>query len=101
MMTFFLVFLGLLVIYILAKFLYKSWWYPISIQSLMKSQGIRGPPYKFPNGNETEIRDMEMKSNTGHIALRHDIFSIMQPHLQSWIKLYGNHDFLSFITNPY
>ncbi|KAM3359238.1 cytochrome [Capsicum galapagoense] len=89
MMTFFLVFLGLLVIYILAKFLYKSWWYPISIQSLMKSQGIRGPPYKFPNGNETEIRDMEMKSNTGHIELRHDIFSVMQPHLQSWIKLYG------------
>ncbi|XP_060215855.1 cytochrome P450 CYP749A22-like [Lycium barbarum] len=86
MIIFFLVFLGLLV---LAKFLYKSWWYPISLQNLMKSQGIRGPSYKFPNGNDTEIRDMEMKSNTGPMELTHEIFPRLQPHFYSWIKLYG------------
>ncbi|CAN4122018.1 unnamed protein product [Withania somnifera] len=55
----------------------------------MKSQGIRGPPSKFPNGNDTEIRDMQMKSNSGPMELRHDIFSRLQPHFHSWIKLYG------------
>ncbi|MCD7445912.1 hypothetical protein HAX54_024612 [Datura stramonium] len=51
-------------------------------------EGIRGPSYKFPNGNDTEIRGM-LESNTGPMELTHDIFSRLQPHFHSWIKLYG------------
>ncbi|XP_060215856.1 cytochrome P450 CYP749A22-like [Lycium barbarum] len=88
MITFFLVFLGLLLIF-LARYLYKSWWYPISLQHMMKSQGIRGSPYKFPNGNDTEIRDIVMKSSTAPMELTHDMFSRLQPQFHLWMKLYG------------
>ncbi|KAL3564903.1 hypothetical protein D5086_032949, partial [Populus alba] len=42
--------LFLSILIILIKFFNKVWWTPIRIQSLMKSQGIRGPSYRFLHG---------------------------------------------------
>ncbi|KAJ8525946.1 hypothetical protein K7X08_001600 [Anisodus acutangulus] len=76
---------------VLARFLYKSWLYPISLQYLMNSQGIKGPPYQFRDGNNREIGEMLMKCNSAPMDISsHDIFPRLQPHFHSWIKLYGS-----------
>ncbi|KAL3578620.1 hypothetical protein D5086_020124 [Populus alba] len=42
--------LFLSIVIILVKFFHKVWWTPIRIQSSMKSQGIKGPSYRFLHG---------------------------------------------------
>ncbi|KAL5854171.1 hypothetical protein ACOSQ4_003973 [Xanthoceras sorbifolium] len=76
----------------LISFIYRMWWRPIRIQSQMRSQGIKGPSYKFIHGNNKEIMDMRqqvMMSSTPMELSHHDIFPRIQPHIYSWIKLYG------------
>ncbi|XP_047981840.1 cytochrome P450 CYP749A22-like [Salvia hispanica] len=82
---------SLFVLIIPSIILYKLCWIPLRLQRLMESQGIRGPPYKFLHGTTKEI--IKMKQQTKDAAtmdISHDIFPIIQPHLYSWIKLYGN-----------
>nr|AAZ39644.1 cytochrome P450 monooxygenase [Petunia x hybrida] len=86
---------------VLARFLYKSWWYPVSLQLLMKSQGIKGPPYKAPNWNYAKgVLDMEVKSTSAPMEISHDIIPRLFPQVYSWINLYGK-NFLHWIdTQP-
>ncbi|MCD7446640.1 hypothetical protein HAX54_012126 [Datura stramonium] len=86
---FFVLLIGTLV---LARFLYKSWLYPISLQYLMNSQGIKGPPYEFRNGNSRATTEIQMKCNIATVPMdiSHDIFPRLQPHFHSWIKIYGS-----------
>lgn len=57
----------------------------------MNSQGIKGPPYKFRDGNNREIGEMVMRCNSAPLDVSsHDIFPRLQPHFQAWIKLYGS-----------
>ncbi|XP_038713596.1 cytochrome P450 CYP749A22-like [Tripterygium wilfordii] len=80
----------LYLVFILIKFLYKVWWTPFRIQSLMASQGIKGPPYRFLHGNTKAIHRMKQESLARPMKLlSHDIFSYTQPHLHSWFKKYG------------
>jgi PHYB activation tagged suppressor 1 len=74
----------------LILFMNKVWWTPIRIQSFMKSQGLKGPSYKFLHGNTKEIMQFRKESRSNPMDLSHDIFSRIQPHIYSWIKLYGN-----------
>ncbi|KAJ6899590.1 hypothetical protein NC652_025906 [Populus alba x Populus x berolinensis] len=50
--------LFLSIVIILVKFFHKVWWTPIRIQSSMKSQGIKGPSYRFLHGNTKQIVNM-------------------------------------------
>ncbi|CAN4127811.1 unnamed protein product [Withania somnifera] len=75
---------------ILGRFVYKFWLYPISLQYLMNSQGIKGPPYEYRNGNSKATVEMLMKCNSASMDISHDIFPRLQPHFHSWIKLYGS-----------
>ncbi|CAN4078164.1 unnamed protein product [Withania somnifera] len=75
---------------VLGRYLYKSWWYPISLQHLMNSQGIKGPRYEFGNGNSRATAEILMKFNNAPMDISHDIFPRLQPHFRSWIKLYGS-----------
>ncbi|XP_060211147.1 cytochrome P450 CYP749A22-like [Lycium barbarum] len=75
---------------VLARFLYKSWLYPISLQYFMNSQGIKGPRYEFRNGNCRATLEMQLKCNNAPMDISHDIFPRLQPHFHSWIKLYGS-----------
>ncbi|KAJ6892903.1 hypothetical protein NC651_025956 [Populus alba x Populus x berolinensis] len=70
-------------------FFHKVWWTPIRIQSSMKSQGIKGPSYRFLHGNTKEIVNMISKIRSSPKELLHHTFPIIQPHIYSWIKLYG------------
>ncbi|KAJ9563616.1 hypothetical protein OSB04_008776 [Centaurea solstitialis] len=73
----------------LLRFVVKAWWTPIRIQTMMKSQGIGGLPYAFPHGNTRVITAMRNRSMNQPMELTHDIFSRIQPHVHSWIKIYG------------
>ncbi|KAK9051226.1 hypothetical protein SSX86_027852 [Deinandra increscens subsp. villosa] len=81
---------SLLLLRVLHKFIRKVWWTPISIQKMMKSQGIEGLPYEFPHGNTRVISTMRNQSmNRPMGIMSHDIFQRIQPHVHSWIKTYG------------
>ncbi|KAL2559177.1 Cytochrome [Forsythia ovata] len=82
-----------LLIYILlklSKFLKKVWLNPICIQYLMKSQGIKGPSYKFLYGNTAEIINMrkELMGKTMD-NMDHNIFPRILPHVHTWVNIYG------------
>ncbi|KAJ6718595.1 CYTOCHROME P450 FAMILY MEMBER [Salix purpurea] len=77
------------IVIILVKFFHKVWWTPIRIQSSMKSQGIKGPSYRFLHGNTKEIVSMISKMRSSPKELLHHTFPVIQPHIYSWIKLYG------------
>lgn len=59
------------------------------IQRKMRSQGIRGPPYRFPHGSTKEITSMRSQSLAKPMEISHDIFPRIQPHVYSWANLYG------------
>lgn len=69
---------------------YELWWVPFHVQRLLKSQGIRGPSYKILHGSTKEIIKMRRQISDTPMDLSHDIFPRIQPHLYSWLKLYGN-----------
>ncbi|XP_038713594.1 cytochrome P450 CYP749A22-like [Tripterygium wilfordii] len=80
----------LYLVFSLIKFLHKVWWSPFRIQSLMASQGIQGPPYKFMYGNTKAIISMRRESISKPMDhLSHDIFSYVLPHLSSFFNKYG------------
>ncbi|XP_050237844.1 cytochrome P450 CYP749A22-like [Mercurialis annua] len=80
----------------LIRFLMKVWWTPIRIQSMLRSQGIDGPSYKFIHGNSKEIAKMEHNASSNPIELSHHLlFPTVLPHTYQWTKLYGK-NFLSW-----
>ncbi|KAL0296818.1 UNVERIFIED_CONTAM: cytochrome [Sesamum radiatum] len=91
----------------LIKFLHKVWWRPVQLQAKMSSQGIRGPPYRFPHGNTKEMSYMRTQSMQKPMAISHDIFPRIQPHVYAWTNAYGK-NFLNwhgsecqlFVTEP-
>ncbi|KAI5678840.1 hypothetical protein M9H77_09790 [Catharanthus roseus] len=69
---------------------YKIWLLPMYVQSMMRSQGIKGPSYKFLFGNNKEIFNMRKKSMSTPMDLSdHVIFPRVLPHTHEWITLYG------------
>ncbi|KAJ0763818.1 putative cytochrome P450 [Helianthus annuus] len=73
----------------LFKFFHKFWWVPMRITRVMSSQGIRGPPYSFIYGNTKEISNMIKRSTSVPMDVSHDIFPRIQPHYDSWLRIYG------------
>ncbi|XP_039050086.1 cytochrome P450 CYP749A22-like isoform X2 [Hibiscus syriacus] len=51
--------------------------------------GIKGPPYRFIHGNNKQITQMKMEASTKPMGLTDDIFPMLQPHLYSWLQMYG------------
>jgi PHYB activation tagged suppressor 1 len=75
----------------LFMFLNKVWWTPVRIQSMMRSQGIKCPSYKFIHGNSKEITNMRTSVVSFPLELSHvhELLPRVQPHIHAWIKLYG------------
>ncbi|KAL2546602.1 Cytochrome [Forsythia ovata] len=55
----------------------------------MRSQGLKGPSYRFIHGNTKEIINMTKEATSTSMEFSHDLFPRIQPHLYSWMKLYG------------
>ncbi|KAG8383011.1 hypothetical protein BUALT_Bualt05G0139500 [Buddleja alternifolia] len=81
-------------------FVYKLWWAPLHLQHIMESQGIRGPSYKLFHGSTKEMIEMKSQISNTPMDLTHDIFPRIQPHLYTWIKLYGNNFLIWMGTDP-
>ncbi|KAB1670383.1 hypothetical protein ES319_D02G034100v1 [Gossypium barbadense] len=73
----------------LIKFLHDYLWIPLRIQHMLNSQGIKGPRYKFIYGNNDEATQMTKEALSKPMALTHDIFPRVQPHIYSCINRYG------------
>ncbi|XP_076914780.1 cytochrome P450 CYP749A22-like [Bidens hawaiensis] len=85
-----LVLLCSILILALFKFFHKFWWVPMRITHVMSSQGIQGPPYNFIYGNTKVISNMIKKSTSSPMDMSHHIFPRVEPHLDSWLHIYGN-----------
>ncbi|KAJ9564009.1 hypothetical protein OSB04_009169 [Centaurea solstitialis] len=56
----------------------------------MRSQGIKGPSYKFLHGNTKEIYAMRAQSMGRPMDhLSHEILPRILPHIHSWVNIYG------------
>ncbi|KZV38335.1 hypothetical protein F511_24094 [Dorcoceras hygrometricum] len=89
MITLLSIFLSTLLLAIPSVILYKFWWIPYRTQSELRSQGIKGPSYKFIYGNTKDIIQMKKQISSTTMELSHDVFPRLQPHLYSWSKIYG------------
>ncbi|XVF38007.1 hypothetical protein REPUB_Repub20aG0060600 [Reevesia pubescens] len=75
---------------VLLKVLYEYWWIPLRIQHILRSQGVKGPPYRFIHGNNKEVNRFKKEAlSKSMMALTHDIFPKVMPHVYSWINIYG------------
>lgn len=82
--------LGAYLLFSFVQFLHKVCWNPIQIQSLMRSQGIEGPSYRFFYGNTKELLKMREDSLGKPMeSLSHHILPKIQPQFYSWINKYG------------
>ncbi|XP_052205732.1 cytochrome P450 CYP749A22-like [Diospyros lotus] len=89
----FIVVLGLSCLCLLfpvARFLHKIWWTPMRVEKALRSQGVKGPSYKLLYGTTKEMIAMTKEAMNKPMDLSHDILPRMQPHIYTWIKLYGN-----------
>ncbi|KAJ7953944.1 Cytochrome P450 [Quillaja saponaria] len=55
----------------------------------MSSQGIKGPSYRFIQGNAKEILDKRTVARRRPMDLSNDIFSKVEPHIFDWMNSYG------------
>ncbi|XP_058184159.1 cytochrome P450 CYP749A22-like [Rhododendron vialii] len=81
--------LCLYLLFFLIKLLHRIWWTPFRIQRVMNSQGIRGPSYRLVHGNTKEVLNMRTATRSKPMGLSHNIFPRLQPHLHSWLNIYG------------
>ncbi|XVE81367.1 hypothetical protein DITRI_Ditri15bG0057800 [Diplodiscus trichospermus] len=72
----------------LLKVLYEYWWIPLRIQNILRSQGVKGPPYRFIHGNNKEVTKLIKEPLSKPMAFTHDIFPRAMPHVYSWINRY-------------
>lgn len=85
--------LTLLTLLVLIKFFHKMWWVPTRIKHALNSQGIKGPPYRFIDGNIKEIATMkDQATRIPFTNISHDIYPSIQPHFVTWFHLYGSFD---------
>ncbi|KAL0446976.1 UNVERIFIED_CONTAM: cytochrome [Sesamum latifolium] len=79
---------------------YKLWWIPLHFQSVMESQGIKGPSYKLFHDNTKDTIEIKNQTNAPMYLPDHDIFPRLQPRWYSWMKLYGNNFLVWIGTQP-
>nr|AEM42984.1 cytochrome P450 [Siraitia grosvenorii] len=88
--------LGGLVVLGVMKLVVRLWMSPIRIQKTMRSQGIRGPPYQFIQGNTKEMYTKRMQATATPMDLSHNILPRVLPHVHSWLNHYGK-NFLQWL----
>ncbi|CAK9142461.1 unnamed protein product [Ilex paraguariensis] len=55
---------------------------------MLRSQGIKGPSYRFLHGSTKEILNMRKETMSRPMDLSHNIFPRVQPHIYSWLNMY-------------
>ncbi|KAK9934966.1 hypothetical protein M0R45_022086 [Rubus argutus] len=65
----------------------------------MGRQGIKGPSYRLVHGNTKQILDMKNEAIRRSKSLSHDLFPLVLPHYNSWVKMYGKIFFNGMVLN--
>eukprot|EP00250_Pteridium_aquilinum_P003382 c13695_g1_i1 orf=197-1762(+) len=82
--------LVLLLVALLHKVLSALVWRPLYIQKSLRSQGIRGPPYKFLFGNLKEFSALTKAARASPMPhITHNILPRVMPHYTAWAAQYG------------
>ncbi|KAG7024208.1 Cytochrome P450, partial [Cucurbita argyrosperma subsp. argyrosperma] len=89
-----------LLLTILLKFLYSTFWLPWRIQIHFRKQGIKGPPYRPIIGNSTDIRRLFAEAQSKPIPFHHDILSRALPFYFRWSGEYGKTFLYWFGSKP-
>ncbi|KGN59940.1 cytochrome P450 734A1 [Cucumis sativus] len=90
----------LLLLTILLKFLYSTFWLPWTIQTHFRKQGITGPPYRPFIGNSAHIRRLFKEAQSNPIPFHHDILSRVLPFYFQWSRQYGKTFLYWFGSKP-
>ncbi|TKW36071.1 hypothetical protein SEVIR_2G416100v4 [Setaria viridis] len=65
-------------------------WRPRAVARRLRAQGVRGPGYRFFNGNFGEMRRLQAGIAGATLGVGdHDFIPIVHPHHRNWISLYG------------
>ena len=91
-------FLGLFFLLAVINWFKKLWWIPNRVQYSLASQGIRGPSYRFIQGNAKEMWNMRKDAMSRPMSLSHNIFPTVQTSIESWGNRYGKSYFSSFVA---
>ncbi|XP_022936841.1 cytochrome P450 734A1 [Cucurbita moschata] len=95
-----LVVVAALLLTILLKFLYSTFWLPWRFQIHFRKQGIKGPPYRPIIGNSTDIRRLFAEAQSKPIPFHHDILSRALPFYFRWSGEYGKTFLYWFGSKP-
>ncbi|BBH06391.1 cytochrome P450, family 714, subfamily A, polypeptide 1 [Prunus dulcis] len=76
---------------VLFRLMKEMWLKPARIRSVLRKQGIRGPPPSFIAGNVPEMQKIQSSnqkpSDANHV--HHNWVPSIFPYLQRWEQLYG------------
>nr|XP_027091872.1 cytochrome P450 734A1-like [Coffea arabica] len=79
-----------LLIVLLIRFIYSTFWIPYKIQRHLYKQGIRGPGYRPIFGNSPEFKlEFDATLNKPMASFSHDIVHRADPCYHKWTAMYG------------
>ncbi|XP_022143205.1 cytochrome P450 734A1 isoform X2 [Momordica charantia] len=89
-----------LLLTVLLKFIYSTFWLPWRIQIHFRKQGITGPRYRPITGNSADIRRLFSEAQSKPIPFHHDILCRALPFYFRWSAEYGKTFLYWFGSNP-
>ncbi|KAJ3695262.1 hypothetical protein LUZ60_000639 [Juncus effusus] len=96
--------LGLSAIMMLAvwavRFLIWTWFRPKRFEKILRAQGLKGNPYRFPAGDLKEMARLAKEVQSKPMPLSHDITPRVNPMLHYTMKRYGKISFMWFGPYP-
>ncbi|RLN18608.1 hypothetical protein C2845_PM02G25070 [Panicum miliaceum] len=63
---------------------------PRAVASVLRAQGVRGPPYRYLRGSNGDVRRMRAEADGAALDARdHDYLRKVVPHFLAWKDKYG------------
>lgn len=82
------------ILYCVFRIIYKIWWRPISLEKLLRRQGIRGTSFKLLRGDTGEMRRSTMEALSKPMPLQtHHIAPRVLPFFYDMVQRYGENQY--------
>lgn len=85
----FLLYALVLILCVLVRVAYLTWFRPTRQEKYLRQQGIQGRSYKFLHGDVKEMKRMSEKALSKPISLNHQIIGRVMPFFQEMVQTYG------------
>jgi cytochrome P450 family 709 len=74
---------------------------PRAVASVLRAQGVRGPPYRYLRGSNGDVRRMKAEADGAALDARdHDYLPRVVPHFLAWKYKYGTRALLLTCSAP-